>query len=68
MNVTEDFDQLPLEFLGGVPGLAGESDIIRLAQLTGMQPEVELPMMPWLSRVPLISSEPARDTWKSMNP
>ena len=39
---TEDYDQMPIEFLGGLASLAGEPDIIRMAQMrSGVSSQVD---------------------------
>lgn len=39
---TEDYDQMPIELLGGITALAGEPDIIRMAQMrSGVSSQVD---------------------------
>ena len=39
---TEDYDQLPIQLLGGMPNLLGESDVLRMAQMrSGIASQVD---------------------------
>ena len=41
-KLTEDYDQMPIELLGGIPSLAGEPDLIRMAQMrSGVSSQVD---------------------------